>query len=220
MVPKREVAMYYDWIQQHKRQIIVLGSSLLAILIIWSTILFISHIGKLPVVIKTVPDNATIHINSSSASNGTMWLTPGKYTVTVDSEGFVSRKETLVVTNIKKQNVVAVALAPSSESAKEWATKHSQDYKDIEQYGSIEANNNGLYIAKAHPITNVLPIEDPYYQIRYTITDDDTVSITIATPSPRYRYYALQKIRDLGYNPTDYRIEFVDFKNPLETPRA
>lgn len=212
--------MYYDWIQAHKRQIIVIGSSLIALLIIWSTVVFISHIGKLPVVVKTVPSSATIRVSSSSVSNGTTWLAPGKYTITVDSEGFVSRKETLVVTDIKKQNVIAIALTPSSDTAKEWAAKHENEYKDIEPYGSIEANNNGLYIAKAHPITNVLPIEDPYYQIRYTITDDDTVSITIVTPSPRYRYYALQKIRDLGYNPTDYRIKFTDFKNPLEVPHA
>ncbi len=69
-----------------------------------------------------------------------------------------------------------------------------------------------------NPITTRLPYIDPYYTIAYKTvgeTSNDIV-ITIRTPSPRYRYVAIEKLKAWGYDVTDYKIEFIDFKNPLE----
>jgi hypothetical protein len=87
--------------------------------------------------------------------------------------------------------------------------------KKNESYGAIEASNNGKYFTAKNPITTKLPYNDPYYTIGYTPRTDGGVDLTISTPSPRYRFYAVEKIRELGYDPTDFVIVFKDFKNPL-----
>ncbi|MEO5950668.1 MAG: hypothetical protein ABIQ04_04425 [Candidatus Saccharimonadales bacterium] len=69
-----------------------------------------------------------------------------------------------------------------------------------------------------NPIVSRLPYQDPYYNISYK-TDSQTtnqITLTIRTPSPRYRYTAIGKLQSWGYDPTDYKIEFIDYKNPLE----
>ncbi|MBI3889023.1 hypothetical protein HY312_00385, partial [Candidatus Saccharibacteria bacterium] len=121
----------------------------------------------------------------------------------------------VTVTPDKKQNTVAISLTPVSDTAKKWAEANQSAYKANEAYGSIEARSNGEYFRTNHPITNVLPYTDPYYKIGYKSTDNSSIIVTITTPSPRYRYIAIQKFRELGFNPTDYRIEFNDFKSPL-----
>lgn len=208
--------MYYEWVQKYKKQLAIGSIMLVVLIIVWAGATLVSRIGKLPITIKTVPSDAHITLGDHTVGNGTAWVKPGTYTLTVSKEGFATQSKQVIVTSQKKQNISAIALAATSDVAKAWAEKHNTDYLAIQEYGAIEANTYGTYIAVKHPITKVLPFNDPYYQITYTIGKDDSISLTIATPSPRYRYFAIQKIRDLGYNPTDYIITFKDFHNPLE----
>lgn len=69
-----------------------------------------------------------------------------------------------------------------------------------------------------NPIVKQLPYQHPYYSINYKTVGETTndIIITIRTPSPRYRYSAVEKLKSWGYDPTDYSIEFIDYKNPLE----
>lgn len=69
---------------------------------------------------------------------------------------------------------------------------------------------------EANPIAKKLPYKDPYYIISYkTIGTTNDIIITIHTPSPRYRYYALKQMYALGFDPTDYIIEYPQYTNPL-----
>ncbi len=206
--------MYYDWIQQHKRTIIICAVVLFSVSIIWGTVTYISRIGKIGVTISAVPRDATVTIDGKSVGSGTQWIVPGTYTVAATKDGFKSRSKKVIITDNKTQNVVALSLSPQSDAAKNWADRHDSDYKANEAYGAIEARTNGDYFKQQNPITNVLPYTDPYYEIAYT-SDHTNVTITISTPSPRYRYIAIQKFRELGFNPSDFKIQFVDFSNPL-----
>lgn len=208
--------MYYDFIQRNKRRFIVIASILISLIIAWTIISFIGRQGKVAVVIQTVPSDATITFDSQGQSNGTQWIKPGDYNVTAKKEGYSTVTRKVRVSPAKSQNVVAMSLAPQSDEAKKWADAHKADYRRIETFSTIEANTNGEYFSNLHPITTKLPFVDPYFKIAYTTNDDMSITLTISTPSPRYRFYAVEKIRQLGYDPTDFVIKFKDFKNPLE----
>lgn len=210
--------MYYDSLQRHKKRIIMGAVLLFVGIIVWALVTFIGRIGKLPVVVSVVPSSATVTIDGRQYGNGTQWLKPGTHKVTVSKDGFKPSSESAVVTDKKSQNVIAVSLSAESDDAKKWAGAHQKDYSNNEQYGAIEASANGKYFSDMNPITTKLPFNDPYFTIGYTVGDNDSITLTIATPSPRYRFYAVEKIRQLGFDPTDYMIVFKDFHNPLEQP--
>lgn len=208
--------MYYDFLQTNRKRIIRAVILLLVALFLWTTITLIGRIGKVPVTIAVVPSNAAITLNSQTYQDGTVWLPAGTYAVSLSRDGFAAQKQKVVITAEKSENVIAASLVPESDAAKQWAEEHQKDYKDNERYGAKQASANGDYFTTKNPITKQLPFTDPYYKIAYTSGDDNTITLTVTTTSPRYRFYALEKIRQWGYDPTDFVIDFKDFTNPLE----
>jgi len=208
--------MYYDTIQRYKRYII--GGALLFFvgIILWSILVIAGRAGKVAVTVSAVPQDAVVTFSGTNQGSGTTWLQPGDYTVVAKKDGFAAITRQVRITSDKSQNVVALSLSPESDSAKKWATDHAIDYQKNEIYGQIEANSNGEYFTKLHPITTKLPFTDPYFKIAYTVDKGQSITLTISTPSPRYRFYAIEKIREFGYDPTDFTIIFKDFHNPLE----
>lgn len=208
--------MYNEWFQQNRRNIIAGIGAFFAIIIIWALWTYIDRYGKTPLTISVVPSSAKVTIDNRTLGGGTHWLKNGTYSVKVEQEGFATHDNSVFVTTDKKQNVLAVSLTPLSDEAKKWASEHERDYSKNEQYGAIEARENGEFFTNKNPITTRLPFTDPYFTIGYRADEDNSVIITIVTPSPRYRFYAVEKIRELGYDPTDFVIEFKDYRNPLE----
>lgn len=211
--------MYYEWLQRNKKRITLAVVGFFVFIIVWAVWTYIDRYGKTPLTISVVPSNATVRIDDRKIGNGTHWLADGTYKVKVEREGFESQESSIIVTADKDQNVLAVSLTPVSEEAQKWAAAHQRDYKKNEQYGAIEARENGKYFTDRNPITTKLPFTDPYFTLAYRTADDGSVVLTIDTPSPRYRFFAVEKIRELGYDPTDFVVEFRDFKNPLEKKR-
>jgi hypothetical protein len=208
--------MYYEWYQKNRK--LIIGGIIFIILLLtaWGIWVYVSRQGKVPVTISAVPRDSSVMINGQPSGNGTTWLVPGSYIVEAKKDGFESRKKTITVTDGKEQNVVALGLTPVSDEAQKWAEKNASAYKDNETYGALEAQANGQYFQEKNPIVAHLPYDDPYFQITYTANTNNEAVLTITTPSPRYRYFAIQKIRELGYDPSDFKIQFSDFKNPLE----
>lgn len=208
--------MYYDFIHQHKQRFKIAGIAFIVLVAWWGIATFVDQNGKIPVVVSVVPSDATVTFNGKSEGNGTHYLPAGSYEVTVRKDGFKTETEQVIVTDKKQQNVVAASLTAESTDAKKWAKEHSGDYAKNQAYGAIEANSNGSYFTAKNPITTKLPYNDPYFTIGYIVNKDQSITLTVVTPSPRYRFYAVQQIRDLGYDPTDFKIMFKDFHNPLE----
>lgn len=207
--------MYYELIQRYKRKIIYSISAVFLVIIVWFTITSIDHMGKLPVYVAIVPDDASVQFDGVARNNGTQWIKPGTYNVVVQKSGFETVKRTIIVDDKKSQNVVAISLLPNTADAKKWADDHEGDYRKNEAYGAIEASTNGDYFTERNPITTKLPYVDPYFTLGYISHDNQTISLTVETPSPRYRYFAIEKLRQMGYDPTDFTIIFKDFHNPL-----
>jgi len=211
--------MYYDFIQTHKKRFIAGAVLFIIYIIVWAVWTYVDHIGKVPVVVAVVPSNASVTISGQKLGDGTHWLPPARYNVKAEKSGFATINESIIVAAKKSQNVITLSLSPQSSDAKKWANDHQNDYSRNEQFGAIQANVDGRYFTSLNPIIAKLPYVDPYFTIGYTADSDHSVILTISTPSPRYRFYAVDQIRKLGYNPTDYKIVFKDFHNPL-TPEG
>lgn len=201
----------------YKKEILSALGLIFSLLLIYSVILFVGRIGKVGVEFHLVPSDATVSLGSMTFSSGTQYIPAGAYHIKVTHAGFESNETTIIVSADKQQNIVAASLTATSDDAKKWAAAHQADYEKNEIFGAQQARTNGQFLSDKNPIINNLPYTDPYYKIAYRSDDNQTITLTIQTESPRYRYMATQKIRDFGYNPTDFKIDFLDYQNPLET---
>lgn len=209
--------MYYDFIQNNKQLFKRLGIGFILLIIIWGITTYVDRYGKIPVVVSVVPSNASVTFSGKGSGNGTHYMPAGTYDVSVSKDGFKTQTQKVIITEGKEQNIVAISLIAESDEAKNWADNHQDDYQKNEIYGSLQANSDGKYFTNKNPITTKLPFNDPYFTIGYIANTDQSITLTVITPSPRYRFYAIEQIRKLGYDPTDFRIVFKDFHNPLET---
>ena len=205
-----------EFYEKYKREATYTVILVFCLLVVYAAFLLIGRIGKVGVEFHFVPASSSVTINGQTYSSGTQYLPAGTYDITVSHPGFAPEKQTVFVSNTKPKNILAISLDPTSDEAKKWAETHQTDYKNNEKYGAEQARQDGQFFSQTFPIVSKLPYEDPYYKIAYRSTGEQDLTVTITTQSPRYRFAAIQKIRELGFNPTDYKIDFVDYKNPLE----
>lgn len=173
--------------------------------------------GKIAVPVQVVPNDARVTLSTGQLlpSSGTAYIVPGTYKVTVKKEGFDSQTRDLRVSN-NALGYVYIGLAARSDDAKAWQTRHQTDYQYLESLTVARNRDYNALFASTNPIVSVLPIKDPYYSIDYQNRDDASVELIIWGTSPRSRQAALDMLRSKGYDPTDYRIRYDGFTNPLE----
>lgn len=202
------------------RKWLILGVIAAVILtIIWVAVVFIGRIGKTPFEVKVLPGDARITIDGTLASNGINYLKKGTYTIEIRRDGFTGVKQKITVSDDEDTNYLALALEAKTDAARKYITDHAQEYTEFEGFVGVKQATIGAKFTEQNPLTTALPYRDAYYTIGYTDTPSKGLVITIHSSSPRYRYAALQKIRDLGYDPVNYRFQFVNYTNPLEATR-
>lgn len=202
-----------DWIRTHAKLCLMMLVCLLVAFGVYSVITQISRQGKVAVKIDVFPSDATVDIDKYGESgNGTIYLEPGTYSYKISGEGYTSRKSTLHAREDQGGYIYTVL-------AKEEGEYKSRDIKKIERIEAKAGAESRKYteqFKRDHPITDYLPIKDAYYSIGYLVDDGgDNFRITVYTESPRYRNIALKRIRSIGEDPSKYRIDFMDYKNPL-----
>jgi len=81
-----------------------------------------------------------------------------------------------------------------------------------------QPNNNTL--ENKYPIIKDLPYNNFLYEIGYRLDDSDkngkSIKLTITAINAMERRQALKEIKALGYNPIDYKIEFLDFESEIK----
>ncbi len=178
----------------------------------------ISRAGKEPVKVYLVPSDATLTANGERLGPGTVYLAPGKYDVKGSKEGF-REFSTQVTIGKPNQSEIDIALQPVSEEAKKWAAQHQDLYLAYEGRAGGRANQEGEEFSKKNPITSKLPVNNFLYSIGYrSDTSDpsgDSIIIEIDALSG-YRRAAIERIRQLGYDPTDFTIKFTNYENPFD----
>lgn len=173
--------------------------------------------GKVMVPVEVVPRDATVTLsdNTGLPSHGDVYLKPGTYRVTVKKSGFESQTRTVRVSR-SGAPYIYIGLAGTTKTAKNWVVQHARDYKRLEYLTTEKSREFGSKFKSYNPIVADLPIKDPYYSVSYRNYDDATVELIVWGTSPATRAAALELLRDKGHEPTDYRITYEGFKNPLE----
>lgn len=208
--------MFLEVINRYKKVALLLIILLAVGGAAYSAYIYQSRIGKVAVPVYAVPTDMNIDIAGyGNTQPGTVYLKPGAYRVKASREGFAESQFNLIVRE-DNNPTIDLALLPESEDAKKIAQENRTLYGENESRGGKLANDSGEAFKELNPIVSLLPFKDPYYSIGYKSPDNKTIKITITTPSPLYRYYATEKIRNWGYDPTDFEIIYNDFKNPLE----
>lgn len=194
-----------------------LGLFIVLPLALWGIIslLALNHAGKVSVDITVVPSDATVQVDNTSFTNKkSVYLKPGNYTVTVSKDGFESTTQEITVSEDTTAHIIA-ALYPVSSDATAWYNEHQDDYYELEGIAGTAANETGQEFINKYPITGSLPIQKATYLIGYKKTDDQKNIIITITAYEGYRESALQEIRNLGFDPSNYTIEFNNYENPF-----
>jgi hypothetical protein len=178
-----------------------------------------SHKGKVPVSIYLLPTNAKITVDGQPATSGTLYLDPGEHTAVVTSDGYASQTNKQTLTEGQTQAAFDIALDPQSDAAKAWVKSHTDLYAKREGRAGNRAETDGQNFFKHNPIAQKLPVQNFIYSVGYSLDPSDasgqTIIIQIDAPIG-YRNAAVNKIRELGYDPASFNINFEGFTNPFQ----
>lgn len=208
------------YIGKYRRHIVIVVS--LCVLLITSVTIWYNlqlaeqRHGKLAVPVSVVPSDAEVKLSNGQPlpGRGTVYIAPGNYSVTVSKQGFVSQTRPLRVAQ-DAVPYIYIGLAGESEDAKNWVSTHREEYQHLESLAVSKNREYNTLFKSNNSIVNNLPIKDPYYSVDYRNNDDQSIELIIWGTSPATRQAALDQIRAKGYEPTDYRISYDGFINPL-----
>lgn len=114
----------------------------------------------------------------------------------------------------------------SKQEAVEWINKtatgtplpalvYTQDYVQTDRVGGKDSQLD-TELKRKYPIITSLPLDLYIFKIGYRIDRSDSsgksIKLTIDSDTVTGRIDAIRHIRTLGYNPTDYKIEFINYQ--------
>lgn len=147
--------------------------------------------------------NASIMINGRQVQSGDIYLKPGKYILSVNKSGYYEYRK---IITIDKDNV-SFEISPTAEPD-----------RAVEAFELGDAGYKKLVVDNL--IISKLPYEDPLYKIDYTIygsiVNGYSIRLTISSTTASSRRMAIQEIRGLGFNPIDYKVDFLSFKSEIQ----
>ena len=209
--------MIRGFIKNHR--LTVIGITLLVVgLVGFTSYNLIMRTDKEPVTVHLLPSDTKLLVNNVQVGEGTAYLKPGTYTLKATRSGFESIDQKVTIGKPNKA-VIDLALTPISESALKWQSDNAQLYYAFEGRTATQAKEKGEAFTADNPITDQLPFENFIYTIGYRSDPADSsgnsiiLSIDAATG---YRNAATDKIRELGYDPTNFKIEFNDYESPFD----
>jgi len=186
-------------------------------LVVYFTYTSINRINKVGLYIETFPADTRIEIDGRKHKRGTVYLEPGNYKIAAYREGFENYIDTLTVDT--STSSLAIMLNPITEEAKEMLNKtHKKDYDRARKVSYEVKEEYGRQFKEKNPITELLPDKSFIFSIGYIRDQSDpsgnSIIVTIDA-NEGYRQAALNRIHQLGYDPTDLNILFRDYENPF-----
>jgi len=186
------------------KKIILLTISLVIVSLVTSYVVgqFVYRYGKVKLDISLSPKDAKITINSESVKSNNTYLKPGSYVISVVKEGYLEYRKVYDIN--QENNKILVKLEPKPEGV----------------VSSLELGDEYNKVIDKYPITKKLPYSDFTYTINYrvfgSVLNGYKVELVINSSNAIGRKMAIQEIKKLGYNPIDYKIEFINFENEIK----
>lgn len=189
----------------------------------WFVYITIDRHGKASVEIYVVPHDASVEINDNSYRHGqTVYLEPDEWTATASRAGFVSAEQTLIIQDPSDDNLLFIfGLEAESEEAVEWASENQDAYFAFEGRMGEAIRIQSEQMRERNPLIGYLPIQKPLYRIGYKADPEEASEVIITIhASNGYWEAALDELRGLSINLSDYKIEYVDrvyneYRNPF-----
>jgi hypothetical protein len=208
--------MLGDFIRSHK----IVTTTVIGFLIVIIGITFylaLSRAGKEPVTIQLIPEDTILTIDGQQYRPGTAYIQPGTHNIKAEREGFRTFESTITIGQ-PNNTEVDLALTPVSEEAIQWQKDNLNLYLAQEGRSALRSNEIGQQRREQFPITAHLPFRNFIYSIGHRLKNVDNpsegiiIEINAITGS---REAAINKIRELGFDPTDYEINFNNYENPF-----
>lgn len=177
----------------------------------------ITRAGTYKVSIIIAPADSQVTIDGHKVSGDTIYLAPGEHTYTVSRSDFRSYSDTVTITDNGEQYISA-ALESINDAGRAYASQVDSEYSKVLEIGGITAEQQGEKFTDKNPITKDLPYSNMLFSIGYRLDPSDasgsSIIVTIDS-SDVYRENAITQLKNLGYNPAEYNIEFTDLENPF-----
>lgn len=202
----------FESLQEYKRLLIIFGILFTLLLGGYGIFMAVTRAGKIEYTVNAVPSDATITLNGTKIQPGKYFLEPGYYTITAAKQGYTTHNEARYLTATLRPEI-NISLPPVSDEAKRWAKDNKTAYDDVAKLISTKTTVDKNRLAANNPITKKLPFQNYLYRIDYEPDPKDPkgekIQLNIDAVTGQ-RTSALYIIRQLGYDPMDYRINFVD----------
>ena len=196
-----------------KRIAIFLGI-VFAIIIIYSVATLLARIGKVPVKIEYAPFASTVKLNDTRMrNNAENYITPGKYTLTVEFENFESIEKEVEIT----ENTIYLAgsLKPINSLGEEYMASHQEEFNIIKRQADEVNSAANKKFFETYQLLVDFPIVDPQYTISYTLSDESKPIINVAAGTA-YRQLAVHKLLSI-MSSEDFGLYDIFFEN-LDNP--
>lgn len=200
------------------KKVFVLIVLLLFIGIGYGMYISLERSGKEPVRVFVLPQDAVVTVGEKTTKNNqTIYLEPGEYSLNAKRDGFSDYSDTVRIVS-SKENIIDFALSPNSEEASNYVKENEGLYLAFEDRSGERAIQEGIRFSELNTITRDLPHKSLFFSIGYRLDplDPKEESIIIEIDANEgYKNGAIQYIRNLGYNPTEYNINFRNHRNPF-----
>ena len=200
-----------------KKRILLVGLLLLSLgaIAYFATQRFNSN-DKTPLHISIFPEDALITLDGEMIEPGTQRLDTGVYSLKATRDGFDDYSKTVVLE--KDEQTVAILMVPNTAEARGLSEKNQAAYMKVFGEGQRAASEIGKTFNDRNPIARKLPDKTFFYSIGYRMDQSDPSGNSIIIEidaSETYREAALFRIRQLGFDPTDFTINFRNYENPF-----
>ena len=174
--------------------------------------------GKQRITVAVAPASSQVEVDGKITKDKELLLAPGKHSYKVSYNGFRTITGELDVRTDGTQTALVAGLTPETAEATELYNKITGEYSAIEVVAGINAEENGAAFIEKNPITKQLPYTNMLFTIGYRADPadptGDSIIVTIDAPAV-YRTEAVTQITNWGYNPVDYKINFINESNPF-----
>ena len=198
------------------KKILIGFGIVIAMIVIYSVVMIVVRIGKVPVKIQYAPFAATVVLGENEMrNNAENYVTPGVYDLRVEFENFEAIEKEIEIT---EDTVFLVgALLAINDEGERYVSEHQDEFVVVKDYADGVNGSDMERLIETYPLLGDLPYTDPYYILDYTLTEESRPVITISV-GLGHRAIAINKLISMwGENGAEiYDVKILDLENPYE----